>query len=990
MRRIRVILALGAGFLLQGALLEGTSLAGRITADNGDPPQEIQLVVVRASTAEQVRAVNPDSQGVFSLPLGPGDFLIFRGAPEEGKLITQVNLKSGENRYLEIRLAEGRTEVRQETRIAGDADWDVRRRRPNGHEDHEDEDPGLILIREFQIRTAELGRVSGGNSRSLADVVNPFPQQRKRRVYGSLYQFHRNDRFDARNFFDPVGQRRPPYRRNQFGLTLGAALSDKLDFFASYEGLRILRGSTLLSHVPTPAQKQGDFSRLGEVLRDPVSGQPFADNRIPDARIHPVSRRLLSLYPDPNRDDPDRNFLNSNPVTQDGDSISGRLDYQISPRAKLFTNYSLSDGERINVDALPAFGSTRVDRSHRASISYSLTFSPGLVGRLQLLATRRSLSDLSENADRVGLVESLGILGLSVPDPSEEGYPDMILSGYANLGDGSSPVTSVNNRVSLDNSWTYVRDNHTLRLGGEMEVEQLNNYRSNSLHRGRFAFSGSYTGDSFADFLLGIPNSASRGVGDERSDLRGGNWQLWIRDEWKLNPGLDLSLGLTYNYFQPYRSAHDDVSVLYPLLVEPLGPAEVVLMNGERARQLGLDRAGSRGVVFPSLNDWSPRIGFAFSPLASRRLVIRSSYGIHYSPLSSSYFRNYMGRNYPFYFVETAQASVESPELDLSDPFESASAAPTEQDVRGIEPDLNTAKIQRWRFSLQNAVAQNWNLEVAYSGGRGTHLPRVLPGNIPLPGPGPIQPRRPNPDFGRYRIVSGSGAYTDHALEAEAERRLSDGVAFKSGLIWRRQFNDTFRSNPANPRHLEAERGPSDFVPVRRFFLNYIVDLPFGRSGRFVTEPRWIQWLVDGWRLSGITHIQDGTPFSVSLGEDLNNDGLSGERPDRIGPVVLPPSDRSVDAWFAADDFALPESYAFGNAGRNFLLGPPYRNWDVSLVKRTRLQDGNLLEFRVEFFNAFNHVNFHDPNSTFGTSLFGKVFGASRSREIELAVKFSF
>ncbi|NWG13293.1 MAG: hypothetical protein HXY20_07150, partial [Acidobacteria bacterium] len=152
----------------------------------------------------------------------------------------------------------------------------------------------------------------------------------------------------------------------------------------------------------------------------------------------------------------------------------------------------------------------------------------------------------------------------------------------------------------------------------------------------------------------------------------------------------------------------------------------------------------------------------------------------------------------------------------------------------------------------------------------------------------------------------------------------------------------------------------------------------------------WLDALIGGWRLSGITHFQDGTPFSVHQPGDCNNDGISDDRPDRVGPGTLNSSLRSPDKWFETSDFVDPEPYSFGNSGRNVLVGPSYAKWDISVIKQKRISDGSLIEFRVELFYAFNQVNFDQPYPVMGTSSFGKIFGASRAREIEVALRYSF
>jgi hypothetical protein len=219
---------------------------------------------------------------------------------------------------------------------------------------------------------------------------------------------------------------------------------------------------------------------------------------------------------------------------------------------------------------------------------------------------------------------------------------------------------------------------------------------------------------------------------------------------------------------------------------------------------------------------------------------------------------------------------------------------------------------------------------------------------------------------------------------------LADGLSLKTGFSLTEGMSDLYYGSPSNPRNLSAERARFE-SPARQFYLNYIVDLPFGKNGKIGRDlSAWMQPIIGGWRLSGITHLQDGSRFSVTSNGDPNNDGVPDDRPDRLASGVLEASERNIDHWFAIQDFADPLAYSFGNSGRNILTGPSYVNWDLSVIKQTRISDGNLIEFRLELFNAFNQVNFDQPSSVLGTSLFGKVFGASRAREIEVAVRYSF
>ncbi len=412
-----------------------------------------------------------------------------------------------------------------------------------------------------------------------------------------------------------------------------------------------------------------------------------------------------------------------------------------------------------------------------------------------------------------------------------------------------------------------------------------------------------------------------------------------------------------------------------------------MIAGTSRAEQLGFGDAVNGTLIFPDRNDWAPNLAFAYNPLGSNQLVLRGTYSINYDSPNQWYFIESLGRNYPFYYVESVETSEGGPPVSLSDPF--AEAARPELTVRGISPHLRNAYVQNWRASVETELSRNWSVQVTYAGQKGTRMTRVIPANVPTPSPEPIQDRRPNPEYGRFRIINDGGSFVGHGLDLTAERRMADGLSVRSGFEWNRFFSDDLGGDPQNPRDLQAERSQATWVPRKRFFLNYIIDLPF-RSIAFADDVSWLQWALDGWRLSGITEIQDGRPFTVTVSGDPNNDGVYGDRPDRIASGNLPADQRSVDQWFDTSAFTAPADYSFGNSGRGILFGPGHHTWDVSVIKQTRMSDGEMLEFRVELFNAFNHTNFYRPTSQFDSSTFGTIFGADRAREIEVALKYSF
>jgi len=884
----------------------------------------------------------------------------------------------------------------------------------NTYEDSGNLPPDLRQIDDFRIHMEWERHTEGGSKdESTALIVNPFSVRKRGKVYGSVYEYHRNDNFDARNFFDPVGVPLPEFKRNQFGLSLGASITSKFKVFGSYDGLRIVRGSTLLSMVPLPEMKHGDFSSITwRQLVDPFTGIPYPGNRIPQSSINPVSAKLLSLFPDPNRkDDPVRNYVNNQPFVDNNNSISTRIDYEFSPKTKIFGKYNISDGKQVLVASLPSFGTTMDERNQDISIDLTHSFSANKVLSVNLGFDRSASLQISKQAFQSGLLESLGIEGVSVLDDMDEGYPQFEILGYASLGFGmgfggfpggifsaGSPESWLRNLYSIRSDYSYIHGNHNIKVSGNYDVTQLNGMKTSGTRRGQFGFSGQFTGDAFADFLLGIPYTATRGIGSNRSDLRQRSWKLSVRDDWKINRNFTLSMSLAYSFAPFFNSTHDRVSFLYPLVFEPPADSEVIVTGSSRARELGL-RLDRGQAAYNDKNDWQPSLGLAYSPLGNNRLVLRASYAITHVPMNSMQALMYVGRNYPFFYLQKAESPTQ-PNLNLSRPF--ASATLPALTFQAADPHLRNSYIQQRDFSVQYEFLPGWNAELSYEGRKTTRMFRAVPSNVPLPGkPGePIQPRRPNPAFGQIDILSSSASYSLNGLNAQLKRRLTGSFSLQAGFRWNRAISDGWGwafVNPNNPRNLAGERSLWGFGPTKSFNLDYILDLPIGRDKLIST--RWagkLAQVFEGWRISGITSIMGGFPFNPEIFGDPNNDGVWGDRPNRIGPGTLPKSKRTVNKWFKTADFTMPNYGGenpqwFGNSGRNILMTPGSTTWDISILKRTRVsKDGNMLEFRVQLFNAFNHVNFQQPGSFLGTPTFGVISGADDAREIEIALKYTF
>ena len=336
-------------------------------------------------------------------------------------------------------------------------------------------------------------------------------------------------------------------------------------------------------------KKRGDFSGLSYQIIDPATGQPFPNNLIPAARIDPVAQRLLGIIPSANQPDPDRNYINSQPRVTNEDRYNFRVDYQWTDKTKLVGNLTFTNREEVRVKPLPDFNSDRTVDSDNLRLSLDHRFSDRLLGSFSLQLNRHVNLILSQNSGNAGTLDSLGIQGLQILDDADEGYPDFRLSGYAQFGDDDSPRTGTRNDLRFNTDFNYSWNDHSLAWGTRNNIHQINDDRTGGNRRGSFRFNGGFTGDAFADFLLGIPESALHGIGSNRVDLRGSFLEFFFRDNWKINSNFNLTLGITYQKRPAWRSLNP-VAGFFPLLLQPPTDGDFIITGTPEAEALGFSR----------------------------------------------------------------------------------------------------------------------------------------------------------------------------------------------------------------------------------------------------------------------------------------------------------------------------------------------------------------------------------------------------------------
>jgi hypothetical protein len=879
--------------------------------------------------------------------------------------------------------------------------------------------PSIDAIQEFKVQSnsysAEFGHAAFGQ-------INLITKSGTNEFRGAVFEFLRNDKLDARNFFLPT---RSKLNRNQFGTAVGGPIRrNQTFFFVNYEGTRERRGVETFRSVPVEPWRQGDFSGIaGLVLRDPLaSGQPFVGNRIPVARFSRTAQVAIGLWPKQNLGGPTRladNLLVTRPVEIRDDQFTLKVDQELGSRHRLTGRYSRAARDEITTPLLPTFEQIVPPRNHVAALNHTHVFSPVMLSELRFAYTRSEFVQRSPNTGRVGFYDQFGI-NHRLAGPQFEGAPTLAFANVAltTFGEGDfNTQRDISNEFTYTGTLTWTRANHTLKGGFSITRYQQNTPGPvTGLRRGSFTFRGDFTGHAFADFILGYPFSASRVVGKGVETGRSTWHGYYLNDDWKVSRRLTLNLGVRYEYISPLVDILNRRSTFYPLTNDyNTGlPGQIIVANSPEARSLlRFDGVAARALYRADRNNWAPRFGFAY--WLRQTTVLRGGYGIYYTN-SQNFVNNFVINRRQPPFAETQQviSSTATPQINIADPFVNA-AAPLVIGTQNINPDFREGYTQHWNFTVQQALPASISLDVGYVGNKGTGLTELIFYNVPTPGPtATIQARRPFPRWGTALSLDSYVTSNYHSLQVKAQKRASRGVSFLTAYTWSKSIDLSsergsgdrgggFDAGGGNPRDLRGySRGLSGFDVRHRFVVSYVYELPFGRNRTFLRNlPSAADKLLGGWEISGITQFQSGFPFSVLMATDVNGDGIA-DRPDLVGRVSIRPRDpncyivdrRNPACGVTTSAFVdlPPGSLRFGSAGRNIVIGPGLNVWDFGVAKNTPLSERVNLVFRAEFFNLFNRANFGQPNRITNVAAppFGSIRSAERPREMQFGLKLEF
>jgi hypothetical protein len=848
--------------------------------------------------------------------------------------------------------------------------------------------PSVDDIQEFNVDQTSYGAEFGGKS---GGVINVITKSGSNRLHGSVFEFVRNDIFNAKNFFNSPTAPTPPYKQNEFGGSLGGPiLKDKTFFFVNYEGQRTHQTQTQRFTVPTDAERAS----------------------IPD----PVAAAILAKVPHAtNQSAASNNLLATDLARTEVNQYNARVDHTFSGKDNAFVRVSIFDANQfnpfglgaLNEALLPGFGYNLRTHTDNLSSAWTHAFNTSWINELRFGWLWVGGGQSSPN-EGTNFAAATGLQGVT-SNPLDTGYPSVSITGFTTMGETTQYVSRVDNNYELYDNVIWHRGTHTVKFGGYFFHLDFDPVNANNA-RGSFRF------NSLSDFLNGNPNQAQVGVAGRGALLGRTNWlHTYIEDSWQIVPSIKLDIGLRYEYNQNVTDVNNNIAVVNTLAP---GGKFVIASNDQgqispaasallpfipipyvTSAQAGWDRSLLQGRPLRL----APRIGIAWS-LPDHKTVIRSGFGIYTNQAAYSIIQN-AALNLPFYFAKTVTNSgtacggaCNTENILAASPTGSISA-------NSLNHDFKIEYNNVWNLSVQRSLSSSTSFQAQYIGSYTAHadnltLQNLFPDTALAPGVGHV---RPIPQMSGFQSVTWDGWEKYHAFTLTLAQRAWRGLVIDSNYTWSKALDDASNpgsnnagSNlPQDPMNIAAEKGLSDFDHRHRFVTSFLYELPFLGN----TEG-WKHTILGGWQVGGIYTLESGSPFTVNLTSDVANNGEPtatqsniSERPNLVcNPNGGP---KTPAQWFNTSCFAAPAAFTYGNAGRDIVTGPNINNFDATFQKNFAIRESIQLQFRADMFDFFNHPNFSQPNRFYQAPTaqpftFGTITSANDPRVTQFSLRLAF
>ncbi|HTW63018.1 MAG TPA: TonB-dependent receptor [Bryobacteraceae bacterium] len=887
-------------------------------------------------------------------------------------------------------------------------------------------------LAEFRVITsnysAEYGRVGGA-------VVNAVMRSGTNQFHGTAYEFLRNTDLNAAGYdFGSSNFVKPPLQRNQFGVTIGGPLiKNRLFFFADYEGLRQLQHYFNYDSIPDLNDRDGI---LPVPVYDNLTKTLYpANTPIPISSLNPFAAQVLSQLPLPNAGTGRSSNLGEPLLIRDyGDKYDAKVDGQINDRMSAFLRFSQrKDLDYYEPDIPGPSGGDGNGYIHtidqNASAGYTWTVTPASV-----LEARFGFDHVLAGKEPAYLggpsMEALyGIPGLPTTPSLTGGLNSQNISGFSQLGRQTSNP-QFQNPTSFDPKINYsmVAGRHSIKFGYEYlavrtEILDVNPLYGEDQYTGQFSkptcaelgqaagcpITSDATSYNLADFIFGTPSIINLG-NDAVVNLRQHINSLYVQDDFRVTPKLTLNLGLRWEYATPLYERSNNYSNFDPATLSMVQASPGSIEN--------------RSLVNPDYRDFGPRLGLAYS--VDSKTVVRAGYGISYA------FFNRVGSALEGINAPQALFGVINQSIPAGGPvpasflttqnsfttgIDNPSAFnPANSNVVYLPPNSRWPYIQNWFLSVQRELTQDTLIEVSYNGNHSLRLPIIADYNEATPNlPGGtlgVQAREPIPSFGPITWVDPAGDDDYNGLSVRFEHRFSHGLYFLNSFTWGKGLGDSeqaleyfsgyVEANPQNIHDLAAERGPSSYDVKFNNVSSIVYELPFGKGRDFASNVNpVVDAVIGGWELNTINTAHTGQPLNVYYSPSsayavsgLSND-YRGEpflRPNVSGSGASQSTAQMLNTYFAGYTFTIPPSVTnpFGDLGRNAFRAPGFEQWDFAVDKNFRIHEDIRVQFRSEFFNLLNNVNFGIPNTQSNSTSFGEIRTTYPARQIQFALKLLF